>query len=288
MPLLRVLLKARHLHVYSAFAREYRKVASKVDRELAHTGPSKAQFYRWISGNLVKLPHSQHCRVLESMFPEWTVGQMFEPYDGSLDFVPDASRAKLSASPVPHAPAPQPAANVPPEFVALYAHRADTPNELWLNLLKAATDRIDLFANASLFLPEDNPEAVSIIREKAAAGVQVRILMGDPNSEAAKLRGYEERLFEGIPGRIQMALAYYRPLVDVEGVEFRLHATALYNSIFRYDDEMLVNQHIYGTYGYIAPTLHLRKRPSGDLFDTYMRSFDRIWDDESRRYEPEG
>ncbi len=290
MPLLRVLLKARHLHVYSAFAREYRKVASKVDRELAHTGPSKAQFYRWISGNLVKLPHSQHCRVLESMFPEWTVGQMFEPYGGSLDFVPDASREKLPVppAPVPNPPAPQPATNVPPEFVALYAHRADTPNELWLSLLKAATDRIDLFANASLFLPEDNPEAVSILTKKAAAGVRVRVLMGDPNSDAAKLRGYEERLFEGIPGRIQMALAYYRPLVEVEGVEFRLHATSLYNSIFRYDNEMLVNQHMYGTYGYIAPILHLRKEPGGDLFDTYMRSFDRVWDDESYVYAPEG
>jgi hypothetical protein len=51
-------------------------------------------------------------------------------------------------------------------------------------------------------------------------------------------------LFEGIPGRIRMALAYYRPLVGVEGIEFRLHGTSLYNSIFRYDDQMLVNQHI--------------------------------------------
>ena len=162
----------------------------------------------------------------------------------------------------------------------MYAHRADTPNELWLNLLKGAKERIDLFANASLFLPEDNPEAIATIKKKATAGVRVRVLLGDPSSEAAKLRGYEERLFEGIPGRIQMALAYYRPLLDVDGVEFRLHATSLYNSIFRY------NQHIYGTYGYIAPTLHLRKKPDGDLFDTYMRSFDRVWDDESYEYAP--
>ncbi len=84
-----------------------------------------------------------------------------------------------------------------------------------------------------------------------------------------------------------MALAYYRPLLDVDGVEFRLHATSLYNSIFRYDNDMLVNQHIYGTYGYIAPILHLRKKPGGDLFDTYMRSFDRVWDDESYEYAPE-
>jgi len=283
-PLLKVLLKARHLHVHSAFAREYRKVAAKIDRELASTGPSKAQFYRWISGDLIKLPHSQHCRVLETMFPEWTVGQLFQPYSSSLEFIPESGRTTPTARPA----TPKPSApSVPAEFVGLYAHRADTPNELWLELLKGANDRIDLFANASLFLPEDNPEAISIIKKKASAGVRVRVLLGDPNSEAAKLRGYEERLFEGIPGRIQMALAYYRPLLDVDGVEFRLHATSLYNSIFRYDNEMLVNQHIYGTYGYIAPILHLRKKPGGDLFDTYMRSFDRIWDDESYEYAPE-
>ena len=78
-----------------------------------------------------------------------------------------------------------------------------------------------------------------------------------------------------------MALAYYRPLVDVDGVEFRLHGTSLYNSIFRYDDQMLVNQHIYGTYGYIAPILHLRKMAGADLFDTYMRSFELVWREES-------
>ncbi len=78
-----------------------------------------------------------------------------------------------------------------------------------------------------------------------------------------------------------MALAYYRPLADVPGVEFRQHQTSLYNSIFRYDDQMLVNQHIYGTYGYLAPILHLRRVPGSDLFDTYARSFELIWAEES-------
>lgn len=287
-PLLKVLLKARHQHVYSSFAREYRKVAGKIDRELAHTGPSKAQFYRWLSGDLINMPHSQHCRVLETMFPDWSVEQLFQPYGSSLELVPEANPTPSPRSAAPSANAAPPVTNAPADFVALYAHRADTSDSLWLDLLKSASDRIDLFANASLFLPEDNPEAISIIKKKALAGTRVRILLGDPTSDAAKLRGYEERLFEGIPGRIQMALAYYGPLLDVDGVEFRLQGTSLYNSIFRYDDDMLVNQHIYGTYGYIAPILHLRKTPGADLFDTYMRSFDRVWDDESYEYAPQG
>jgi hypothetical protein len=81
-----------------------------------------------------------------------------------------------------------------------------------------------------------------------------------------------------------MALAYYRPLVGVEGVEFHLHRTALYNSIFRFDDQMLLNQHIFGAYGYVAPILHLRRVDGADLFETYAKSFRRIWS-ESYPYE---
>jgi transcriptional regulator with XRE-family HTH domain len=164
------------------------------------------------------------------------------------------------------------------EIVGLYPHRADTPRHLWFDLLAQAKSRIWLFANASLFLPEENPQSIDLLREKAENGVTVRILMGDPDGPEAALRGVEERLYDGIPGRIRMALTYYSPLAGVPGVEFLIHRTCLYNSIFRYDDEMLINQHIYGTYGYIAPILHLRRAEGGDFFDTYVNSFERVWE----------
>ncbi|MFI6900343.1 helix-turn-helix domain-containing protein [Nonomuraea sp. NPDC050394] len=171
-----------------------------------------------------------------------------------------------------------PATAAETEIVRLYPHRSATPRELWLDLLTQATGRIWLFANASLFLPEDNPESVAMLMNKAAAGASVRIMMGDPDTPEMALRGVEEQLYDAIPGRIRMALAYYSPLVDIPGIEFRLHRTSLYNSIFRYDDEMLINQHIYGAYGYIAPILHLRRVEGGDFFDTYIRSFERVWE----------
>jgi hypothetical protein len=88
----------------------------------------------------------------------------------------------------------------------------------------------------------------------------------------------------GIVGRVEMANAYYAPLIGAPGVEFHLHRTTLYNSIYRYDDHMLINQHVYGTYGYLAPILHIRKTDTGDLFDTYARSYDLIW---SQSYDPD-
>ena len=103
----------------------------------------------------------------------------------------------------------------------------------------SAKKRIDLFANASLFLPEDNPESIEIIRHKAETGVKIRIILGDPDTPEMELRGKEERLYDALIGRIRMALAYYRPLASVDGIAFHLHHTALYNSIFRYDEDYL-------------------------------------------------
>ena len=84
---------------------------------------------------------------------------------------------------------------------------------------------------------------------------------------------------DGLVGRVRMANAYYAPLIGAPGVEFRLHDTTLYNSIYRYDEQMLVNHHVYGVHGYLAPALHIRQADSGNLFDTYARSFDQIWEE---------
>jgi hypothetical protein len=115
----------------------------------------------------------------------------------------------------------------------------------------------------------------TVLRE---AGLDVRILMADPDSPECVQRGVEERLFDAIPARVRMALSYYAPLADVPGVHFRLQSETLYNSIFVYDSEMLINQHIYGTYGYMAPILHLRRMEGADFFDMYIKSFERVWE----------
>ena len=78
--------------------------------------------------------------------------------------------------------------------------------------------------------------------------------------------------------KIRNALALYRPLRAVEGVEFRFHRTVLYNSIYRADDQVLVNTHVYGVTAAHAPVWHLRKLPGGELASLYIDSFERVWD----------
>ena len=72
-------------------------------------------------------------------------------------------------------------------------------------------------------------------------------------------------------------MAFYKPLRGVDGVALRFHGTTLYNSIYVFDDEMLVNTHVFGFPAAHAPTLHLRRLSGGELFDTYADSFDRVW-----------
>jgi hypothetical protein len=86
---LKVLLQHRHLQTHRAFCREYDRVAAKADPTLRGGWPSKAQFYRWLSGELVGLPYPDHCRILERMFPDWKVDQLFQIHDGGIDFVPE-------------------------------------------------------------------------------------------------------------------------------------------------------------------------------------------------------
>ena len=78
--------------------------------------------------------------------------------------------------------------------------------------------------------------------------------------------------------KIRNALVLYRAPCDVDGVEFRMHRTVLYNSIYRADDQLFVNTHVYGVPAPHAPVWHLRKVAGGELASIYLESFERVWD----------
>jgi hypothetical protein len=76
---LKALLRARHWQKHATFAREWDSVARQIDPKLVGTWPRHAQFYRWLRGDLRELPYPDACRVLEAMFPEHAVKDLFEP-----------------------------------------------------------------------------------------------------------------------------------------------------------------------------------------------------------------
>lgn len=163
------------------------------------------------------------------------------------------------------------------EVIKVYPHRNVIPGDLWGKLIEDTTEQIDILVLAGLFFAEE-PGLKKTIQRKTQEGVKIRLLFGDPNADEAGKRAGEERLAEGtVSARISNALALIRPIAELDGVELRLHTTTLYNSIFRFDNQMVVNMHAYGLPGAHAPAMHLRQLPSGDLFETYMTSFEHVW-----------
>ncbi|MER6048924.1 helix-turn-helix transcriptional regulator [Streptomyces sp. NPDC001793] len=167
---------------------------------------------------------------------------------------------------------------VSPELVALYDQRADVPVSTYADLFAQAGERIDVLVYAAVFLHEAYPRLNDLLRERAAEGCTVRIAIGDADSENVKQRGREERFGHGIESRCRLALLHYRPLLGVCGIELRTHGTTLYNSLYRSDDQMLVNAHVWGVNAYGAPVWHLRRNSDGGIFDSYAESFNGVWD----------
>ncbi|MFD3679484.1 helix-turn-helix domain-containing protein [Streptomyces sp. NPDC058613] len=167
---------------------------------------------------------------------------------------------------------------VSPELVALYDQRADLPVSVFVDLLTAGRERIDILVYAAVFLHEAYPRLNDLLRERAADGCAVRIAVGDADSEHVQQRGQEEKFGHGIESRCRLALLHYRPLASVPGIELRTHGATLYNSLYRADDQVLVNAHVWGVNAYGAPVWHLRRHDSGGMFDTYADSFNAVWE----------
>jgi transcriptional regulator with XRE-family HTH domain len=163
------------------------------------------------------------------------------------------------------------------EVVTVYTERSAVPNALFLSLLQGATEAIDILVYAGLHLPEGNPSWIREMGKKCDDSVSVRIAFGDPDSQEVQTRGEEEGVGAGLAARIRYALSWYQPILRHSNLNVGFHSTVLYNSILRFDDQMLINPHIYGMGAFRAPIIHLRKIQGGPLFETYAECFDRVW-----------
>ncbi|PXY20761.1 helix-turn-helix domain-containing protein [Prauserella muralis] len=164
------------------------------------------------------------------------------------------------------------------EIIQVYPHRNAVPTDLWDRLLDHATARVDMLVYVGMFLTE-KPDLLDTLRRKAEAGARIRLLFGDRDAPAVLQRSSDEGIgTHTISAKIDHALAHFRPLDGTPGIDIRCHGTVLYNSIFRFDDEMIVNPHVYGKIAAHAPALHLRRLSAGDLFTTYADSIDAVWE----------
>jgi hypothetical protein len=137
-----------------------------------------------------------------------------------------------------------------------------------------------------MFLTE-KPGLPATLALKAEHGVKIRLMFGQRDSPAVVQRSIDEGIgTDTISAKIDHSIAHFGHLAGVPGVEIRTHDTVLYNSMYQFEDEMIVNPHIFGRTAPHAPAIHLRRHSTGNLFATYEDSYDTVRA-RSGRFEPE-
>jgi transcriptional regulator with XRE-family HTH domain len=154
----------------------------------------------------------------------------------------------------------------PEEVRAVYPHRDGVPRAVWRDLFYSAEREISILAESALFLAED-PRSFAVLRDRGQAGVRMRVCLRDPDWPGAA----------GLVARTRTALSLYEKLHESGGVELRVHRVSLNNSIYHADDKLLIVQRAFGVPARRASVLYLRRTDSGDMFTTYLESFDDIW-----------
>lgn len=163
----------------------------------------------------------------------------------------------------------------PDELGTVYPHRLAIPREVWIRFFSSAMREIGILADSALFLAEDRG-ILRVLAEKGRVGVNIRIALADPENSHDAQRD-EDAVGDAMPGKIRRAITLYRSVAEPENVEIRLHRAVLYNSIYRADDELIVNQHAYGIPAADAPVFCLGDSGHGEVAALYRDSFGRVW-----------
>lgn len=209
---LKVLLQHRHLQTHRAFCREYDRVAAKVDPTLRGGWPSKAQFYRWISGELVGLPYPDHCRILESMFPDWKVAQLFQTHNGGIDFIPEPDKPQATTK--PNQPVP-PARSVGPLTEAgisnLWPRTGPAVLGDLVERVNNAREEITVFGLTRNFYAKDD---MLPLFETKASEIPVTFYVMDPNCDSRRDRYRIEPVEAAMEDPARYTREILRPLFD--------------------------------------------------------------------------
>lgn len=219
----------------------------------AELGVDPKTVERWIGQD--RLPYPKHRRRAAAFLGE------AESYLWP-QAVPGERRAEVSES----------------EVIRIYPRRAEISREFWRRMIESAVSRIDVLVYAGLFFPEQQPDLPRTLCDKVSQGAEVRLLMGRDEGGHLLRRGQEEGIGDAVVSRVRNAMSFYEPHIEHGCMDIRLHDTTLYNSIFRFDNEMLVNTHVYGIPAAHAPVIHLRRLNGGELFDIYQGAFEAVWD----------
>jgi hypothetical protein len=284
---LRTLLRQRHWK-YTTFCTEFDKAAKSIDPSLTGSWPSRAQFQRWLAGELRGMPYPDACRVLEAMFPGWTVTQLFAPAsDEQL-----AQMAKLSVAADGQDAADPPRLDIDKliadrfsDVSAVYATRSEFVSNMPVHTIFDPATQIRA-CGLSLNLICQQYAGQKLIH-LAQSGTTVQCLFLDPAGSAIAAREQEEnfppgRLSDLTKLNIQTLQETVRDRLTPETRQrFQL---AVYDETIRFniiliDDQIgIVQPYLPAVRGIDSPTfvLHRRWQDLG-LLPVFENVFSSLW-----------
>jgi hypothetical protein len=160
------------------------------------------------------------------------------------------------------------------EVLGAWGRRADVPQHLWGALLAGTTETIDILGYAAPFVFELDPRLPASLR---SSGARVRIALADPDCEHVAERDALEQLGGTLSGRIRNAIRMLDTLRGLPNMQVGLHRIHLYNSVFRFDNEMIVTPYLIRARGYQHTALHLRRLSPFGIFESFAHEFEEVW-----------
>lgn len=274
--LLKSLLQQRHWQTYKTFCKEYDKAAKLVDSTLQGKWPSRAQLHRWLSGELKGLPYSDHCRVLETMFPGRTVEELFSP-NGAQGSIPRVRNADPVAG---VDPAPQMA-----DVAAVFGSRsafasAYPPAALFDNAKEISAAGLSLNVLCQSY-PDHR------LKRLLENGTRIRCLFLDPNGTAIRARedeeGYKDSTLVTLTTlniNILTRLKNQLPREAADLLELRVYDETIRFNILIVDSATCVVQpYLPQARGIDSPTIVINDNTAADgLFPVFDRVFTSIWE----------
>lgn len=282
---LATLLRERNWHRYGVFRVEYERAARSLDRALVATTPSRAQWHRWLAGELRRLPYVDHCRVLEAMFPRWTAERLLSPVGEEATSPradPDSSVIRLL--------------DLEPERQPL---RDTQSSGTYADLIAAFPTRTEFMANMSpidLYCQAHQIRAAGLslnmlcqnladqqLTRLVQDGVQVLALFLQPGGEAMRRREIEERISPDHLStltslNIDMLLRVRSELGEdaLDKVVIGTYDETIRFNITLIDDDLCITQpYLPRTRGIDSPTFIIRRDSAQpglyDVFDDVFR-----------------
>lgn len=160
----------------------------------------------------------------------------------------------------------------------VYPTRTQMPLSVWQEHFADPQDSVDILVLAATFLFDTLDGFLDTLVDAAGRDVDVRLLVGDPDGPSLILRGEEEDIGEAVIARCRTTVELLGSRASTSGLQIRTHQTTLYSSIFRVDDRVIVNFHIYGSPGRNNPVMVFARSDEPRLWATFEEAFNRVRD----------